>query len=245
MKRFTLILLTVIMAASCRKVSPEQRVGQIVKYFDKTELTYAGDLQRFDGPKRIDYLTLTLAKELGAKDVWTLEQAGENSLVAVFPGREKRVTRYSFLSASLEDPEACAGVLSTLRAFKDMRIKPNETIHAVFYSPACDTNGISGLGAIFRESFEDGDQVTFDFELSARDTLPDKTFIIEDKPFFAEQIIEVIPPYLAPMGTFQFQKGPYPNHKWQVVAPTYRYNMNPAERKKEPAVITTFMLLLN
>ena len=31
MKRFTLILLTVLMAAACRKVSPDQRIAQISK----------------------------------------------------------------------------------------------------------------------------------------------------------------------------------------------------------------------
>ena len=245
MKKFTFILLTVLVAASCRKVSPEQRIAQVSKYFDKAEITYAEDLRRFEGQKRIDYLTLTLAKDLSAEDVWTLEQAWENSLVAVFPGREKRVTRYSFLSASLDDPEACAGILSILRAIKDMRLKPQGTIHALFYSTAKDTSGVSGLGAIFHESQADGDQITFDFDLTACDTLAGRTFIIEDKAFFADQVLDVIPPYLEPLGKYNFQKGHYPNRNWEVKAPTYRYNLTPADRKKESALITTFALLLN
>ena len=108
MKRFTLILLTVLMAAACRKVSPDQRIAQISKYFDKTDNTYVEDLQRFDNEKRLDYLTLTIAKELNAADIFTIEHADAQSLVAQFPGREKKQMRYSILSASLDDPEACA-----------------------------------------------------------------------------------------------------------------------------------------
>ena len=69
MKRISFILLTVLVAVSCRKASPEERIAKIASYFDKTELSYPEDLQRFEGQKRIDYLTLTLAKELGADDV--------------------------------------------------------------------------------------------------------------------------------------------------------------------------------
>ena len=187
----------------------------------------------------------TLAKELGADDVWTLEHAGANSLAAEFPGRENRITRYAYLSASLDDPEACAAVLNTLKAFKDMRIKPKGTMHALFYSTARDSAGVNGLGAIFREDVQAGDQITFDMELSTRDTLPDRTFIIEDKAFFADQLIEVVPPYLEPLGSFDFKKGRYPNRHWQVSAPTYRYSFDPAALRKESAAITTFALLLN
>lgn len=245
MKRISFILLTVLVAVSCRKASPEERIAKIANYFDKTELSYPEDLQRFEGQKRIDYLTLTLAKELGADDVWTLEHAGANSLAAEFPGRENRITRYAYLSASLDDPEACAAVLNTLKAFKDMRIKPKGTFHALFYSTARDSAGVNGLGAIFREDVQAGDQITFDMELSTRDTLPDRTFIIEDKAFFADQLIEVVPPYLEPLGSFDFKKGRYPNRHWQVSAPTYRYSFDPAALRKESAAITTFALLLN
>lgn len=89
MKKFTLILLTVLMAAACRKVSPDQRIAQISKYFDKTDNTYVEDLQRFDNEKRLDYLTLTIAKELNAADIFTIEHADAQSLVAQFPGRER------------------------------------------------------------------------------------------------------------------------------------------------------------
>lgn len=245
MKRLTFILLTVLVAAACRKVSPEQRIAQISNYFDKTNLTYADDIRRFDGQKRIDYLTLALAREIGADDIWTLEQAGENSLVAVFPGREKRMTRYSLLSASLDDPDACAAVLNTLRAFKDLKLKPDGTIHALFYSTAEDTTGLSGLGATFKEIRDAGDQLTFEMEISAQDSLPNKTFIIEDKEFFANQIIEVVPPYLNSLGTYRFQKGSYPNPAWPIKLPVYRYNLDAADFPGESAVLTVFALLLN
>lgn len=245
MKRFTLILLTVLMAVACRKVTPEQRIAKISKYFDKTENTYLEDLQRFDSAKRVDYLTLTLAKELGAADLWTLEQAGESSLVAAFPGRDKKQMRFSVLSASLDDPQACAVALSTLKAFKDMKLKPNGSIHALFYSTAKDTAGVSGLGAVFQEIRDSEEQVTFELELSSRDTVDHHTFVIEDKGFFVEKILEVVPPYMNQLGTFQFKQGRYPNRNWPVKAPVYRYSIDPTDLRKEAAAITTFSLLLN
>ncbi len=245
MKRFTLILLTVLMAAACRKVSPDQRIVQISKYFDKTDNTYVEDLQRFDNEKRLDYLTLTIAKELNAADIFTIEHADAQSLVAQFPGREKKQMRYSILSASLDDPEACAVALSTLKALKDLKLKPNGTIHALFYSNAVDTAGVSGLDAVFQDIRDSEEQITFELELTTRDSLARHTFVIEDKEFFADQLIEVVPPYMAKLGTFQFRKGRYPNREWPIKAPVYRYSTDPTDLRKEAAAITLFSLLLN
>ena len=246
MKRFTLILLTVLSATACRQATPEQQITKISKYFgEQATENYAENLRNHDAARRVDYLTLTLAKELGAKDIWTLENAGENSLVAEFPGQERYVSRYSVLSASLDDPDACAAVLQSLKACKDLKIKPKGSIHALFYSPEKDTvQGTTGLGAFYQEITESGEMITFEMEISSRDSLS-HTIIIEDNAIFADQFIQVIPPYLAPMGSYQFRKGRYPNRNWPVKATVYRYNIDPADIRQESAVITALTMLLN
>ncbi|MBR5019961.1 MAG: hypothetical protein IKX53_10065 [Bacteroidales bacterium] len=245
MKRFTLILLAVLSAIACRKVTPEEQIAQIAGYFEKTSDAFSENLQRHEGDKRVDYLTLTLAKELMADDLWTLEYAGEKSLIAEFPGREKKQTQFSLLSASLDDPEACAVVLNTLQAFKDLKIKPKGTIRTLFYNPVQDTLGFSGLTAVFGEFYESGELVTFELEVSSRDSIPPHTFRIEEKPAFADQLIEVIPPYLAPLGNFQFVRGQYPNKEWPVKASVYRYRIDPADLRKESAAVAAFCFLVN
>ena len=151
----------------------------------------------------------------------------------------------AILSASLDDPEACAVALSTLKALKDLKLKPNGTIHALFYSNAVDTAGVSGLDAVFQDIRDSEEQITFELELTTRDSLARHTFVIEDKEFFADQLIEVVPPYMAKLGTFQFRKGRYPNREWPIKAPVYRYSTDPTDLRKEAAAITLFSLLLN
>ena len=226
MKRFLLILLAVLSTVACRKITPEDRIAQISDYFKTNENTYAEDLHRHEGQKRLDYLTLKLAKEINAEDIWTLENEGENSLVAEFPGREGKKTQFSLLSASLDDPDACAVVLNTLQAFKD-------------------TAGISGLSAVFREIFESGELVTFEMEVASRDTLPGHTFFLDEKPVFAERLLEVVPPYLSPLGDYRLEQGEYPNPEWPVKASVYRYYIDPSDLKKESAVISAFSFLVN
>ena len=60
-----------------------------------------------------------------------------------------------------------------------------------------------------------------------------------------EKIMEVIPPYLAPLGEFRFERGQYPNKEWPVKASVYRYHLDPADIAKESAVVAAFAYLVN
>lgn len=246
MKRFTLILLMVLSTVACRKITLEDQIARIAEYSAKNPNTYAEGLQRFEREKRIDYLTLNLAKELKAEDIWTLESLGGNSLVAEYSGKDKKQTQFSLLSASLEDPDACAVVLGALRTIKDLKIKPKGSIRVLFYNPTVDSLGLTGLSTVYRELYESGELVTFEVEVSSLDTLPVHTFRIEEKAAFAEQMMEVIPPYLTPLGDFKFERGRYPNKEWPVKASVYRYHLDPAaDLAKESAVVAAFIYLVN
>ena len=245
MKRFLLILMTVLSTVACKKVTPETRIAQMADYFAAKEDIHTAKLNQYEGEKRVDYLTLQLAKELDAEDLWTMEAAGCNSLVAEFPGKDKGDRQLSLISASLDDPTACAVVLDILEAFRDLKVQHKNDIQAIFYNSAEDSTGLNGLKAINQEMTESGDFFSFDIEVSSRGTLPYHTFVISDKPAFTSSMAEVIPPYLAPLGDYQLMQGTYPDSAWPLKGPVYRYVVSQGDWKKDAAAVAAFAYLLN
>lgn len=240
-----MIFLTVLSTVACKKVTPEMRIAQFADYFSSKDDSHAARLQQYEGDKRVDYLTLQLARELGADDIWTIEAAGENSLVAGFPGKEKGNRQMSIISASLDDPAACAAVLEVLQAFKSLKVRHKNDIRAIFYSRAQDSTGFNGLAAINQEMREDGDFFVFDIELSSQSDLPRNTFTLSDKVPFTQRMSEVIPPYLAPLGTYELMQGTYPDSEWPLKGPVYRYVVDADNLQKDAAAIAAFTYLLN
>lgn len=243
MKRITLILFAVLATVSCKKVTPEQQITRIGTYFSNLEAPMAGQVERFDGSKRIDFLTLNLAKELDSEDIWTLENAGENSLIAEFPGKEKELKRYTLISASLDDPAACAAVIDLMKAFKELKIRPRNTVRTLFYSTAADSTGYSSLHAVNEEIYDSHEIYEFGIEISSCDTLPKRTFVIEENPMFASQLIETIQPYFLDSG-YKFVKGTFPNPEWPLKLATYRYAIDPGSYKEDLKAIATIAMLL-
>ena len=244
MKRILLITLAVLSAVSCKKITPEMRIAQIDRFFDGKEDVYTAKLQQYEGEKQLDYLQLVLAGDLGAGDIWTIEADGLNSLMAEFPGKDEHA-QLTMISAPLDDPAACSAVLSLLEAFKDIKIQHKNTIRALFYSPAQDTTGQNGLVAVNDELRASDELIIFDIELSSRDTTALHTFILEENPAFAHQLLEVLPPYFAPLGDYRFEQGIYPNHSWPLKTSIYRYHIDSGDLQKETAAVTALAFLLN
>jgi hypothetical protein len=245
MKRLLLLSLVVLSAVACKTITPETRIAQIDQFFTGKEAVYSAKLQQFTGEKQLDYLTLQLMQELGAKDLWTLEDEGHQVLVAEFPGKEKKNPQISLISASLDDPTACAAILEVLEAYKKIKIQHKNTIRALFYSPVTDSTGRNGLSVANRDIRESGEMVQFDIELSSHGEQPKHTFILDESPIFAKTLIEVIPGYLAPLGSYQLVQGTYPNTDWPMRCPIYRYQLAADDFQKEAAAMTAFTFLLN
>ena len=246
MKRILLIGLALLTAAACRKITPEQRIDDLSAYFTGRGSTHADWLQNHDADKRLDYLTLTLARTLKATDLWTLDTDTGTSLVAEFPGSVKGAeAQLTLVSASLGDPVACGAALDVFEAFRALKIRPRNTIRLLFYEPAADSTGLTGLAAVNREFRASSELITFDIELSCRDTLPLHTFILEEKPLFVKQMIEVLPPYFKKLGTYSFIQGVYPNADWPLKASTYRYRLDEGALDRETAAVATLIFLLN
>ena len=244
MKRFLLILLAVLSTVACKKVTPEDRIAQMAEYLASHQDIHAARLAQYDDAKRVDYLTLQLAKELEATDLWTLETADRNSLVAEFPGNTKGDHQLSLLTASLDDPAACAMLLNVLETFRDLKIRHKNDMRAIFYSTAKDSTGTDGLTALNQEMIDDGEIFAFDIALSSTASLPGYTFIISDKRAFVERMAEVVPPYIEPLGSFQLMQGVYPDPEWPLKGPVYRYTLN-GDRNQDAAAIAAFTYLLN
>ena len=248
MKRILLIGLAVLTAAACKQITPEQRINELSTYFSTKESTHTEWMESHDAAKRIDYLTLNLAKTAKADDLWTLEGGGGTSLIAEFTGRpkdRKQKPEMTMISASLDDPAACGVVLDVVEAFRELKIQHKNTIRAVFYEPSADSTGLTGLGAINREFRGSDELIVFDIELNSRDTLPSHTFVLEEKPYFARQMIEVLPPYFKTLGDYQFVQGPYPNNNWPLKGSIYRYHVEPGNLATEATAVATLAFLMN
>ena len=248
MKRILLIGLAVLAAAACKQITPEQRIEEFTNYFSAKESTHTEWMESHDASKRIDYLTLNLAKAAKANDLWTLKGGGGTSLIAEFPGRTKSrkvEPEMTMISASLDDPAACGVVLDVLEAFRELKVQHKNTIRAVFYEPSADSTGQTGLAAINREFRGNDELIVFDIELSSRDTLPSRTFVLEEKPFFARQLIQVLPTYFKSLGEYEFVQGTYPNNNWPLKGSIYRYHVEPGNLGTEATAVATLTYLLN
>ena len=244
--------LAIIMAAallpsliSCKQVSVQEQIDQLTAAATSGAGAHIAQIERFDGQKEIDYLTLTLAKELKAKDVWTLEDEGVTTLVADFRGRARQDGQMTVVSAALDDKLACATVLDLLSALKEAGTRPRNDLRAVFYHRSGDEFNAEGLKALNREIRESGEKVVFDLEISSNEARPVRTFILEDHPIFVDQIFESVPNYLNAVGDFTLTRGEYPNMSWPFKVPVYRYTVGREDPATDLRGLALFDFLLN
>lgn len=254
MKRILLFLLVTLVAASActKKVPSEKIISGFSQQYDKKGDVYREPLSQLSPEKRSGYILLKLGKDLKAADVWTIdfeedtlesgEMGGGRVIVAEFKSREKE-RHISMLSACLEDPDACSAVLDVLDAFKEARVRPALTLRAVFYNGG--KSGTEGLKAVAHDFYEAGELSTFDIEVSSLDSIPERTFIIEDKLAFAGKVVEVIPPLLSSVADVSFEVGDFPREGWPTNIPTYRYRLSATDRLTDLKALTAFTFLLN
>lgn len=247
MKRILLIGLVILTAAACKKVQPEDRVTAITEYFSQNEDEFAARLAQYEGDKRIDYLSLVLGNDLGTEDIWLLETEAGSSILANFPGVDKEETEpvISLLSAPVDDPAACAAALNVLKAFKKLKIAHKNDIRAFFYDPQVDSLGQSGLTLAGQDFKEAKDIILFNLVLTSQDTLTPHRIVIEDKKRFTAKINEVVKPYFAPLGEFEFVQGAYYNPEWPLQMATYRFHVDKGQLMQDAAAATVFSMLLN
>lgn len=253
MKRILFFLLvTLVATSSCsKKVPSEKIISDFCQQYDKKGDVYREPLSQVAPEKRGSFILLKLGKDLKAADVWTLdfeeedvesgEMNGGQVIVAEFKSREKD-RHISMISACLDDPDACSAVLDVLNAFKEAKFRPALTLRAVFYDGG--KTGTDGLKAAANDFIQASELSTFDIEVSSRDSIPEKTFIIEDKLAFAGKLVEVVPPLVKPVADVDFEIGDFPREGWPTSIPTYRYRLG-SDRLSDLKALTAFTFLLN
>ena len=248
MKRILLLTIAVLAAAtSCsKKVSSEQLIEGLVQHFDTKGDQFSEPLAGKSAENRADFITYHLGKTLGAADIWTLDVGSSDEengqvIVAEFKSHDKNAD-ISVLSASLDDPEACGAVLAVLDAFKQAKIRPAMALRAVFYDGG--ETGTEGIRTLYDDFNQSGEIAAFDIEVSSLDSIPEKTFLIEDRPVFVRKIIEVIPAYLTPVCQASVKAGDFPREGWPVLTPTYRYRLGD-DRIDDLKALSVFTLLMN
>lgn len=247
MKRIVLFLLVTVTAttACTKKIPSEQLISDFATHYETLGDRFAEPLAAISREKRADYITLQLGKELDAKELWTLDfEAGEEAgqaVIAEFKSRTKE-PHVAILTACLDDAPACSAVLDVLDAFKQAKIRPATALRAIFYDGcASGTEGLKAVADDFRRANE---VTTFDIEISSRDSIPERTFIIEEKLAFADKVVELVPAYLQPIVDVQFEIGDFPRENWPTKIPTYRYRLG-ADRIADLKAITAFTFLMN
>ncbi|MCR5708912.1 MAG: hypothetical protein K6G79_00345 [Bacteroidales bacterium] len=254
-------LITIILAAtaalaltatltSCKTVTAEEQMESLTAAIREGAGTYTRALEALDAAKRPGYITLTLAKKLKIKDISTIEFEVDSTsegqvIIAEIPGTDDKEGRITLISAAIDDPLGCGVALDVLSAWRKCKIRRHNTVRAVFYDRCGNETAPAGLKELNTELHQIGEHPQFAIELSNAEQLPECTFIIEDAPVFAENLFGVVPEYFEPLGDFTFVKGPFPNPKWPLRAPVYRYSPRSGQLPRDEAAVALLAYLLN
>lgn len=235
MKRILLFALIAAATISCKRVSMEE----VISGFDKaiTESSLPGSaIDKYQGEKVFDFLTLTLAKDAGIKDIWSVEDGnGTSALAAQTKGSGKTKKDVQLITADINNKEACTAAVEILKTINQSKVKSKCPVRAVFYTDRKEV----------RNTTKPDDIYMFDLELKCVDTLETGRIVIDDGYEFFKAITEVVPPYLAPLGNYQIEMGEtFPEEK-SYYTDIYSYNLNKATLKKDIAALTAFVFLLN
>lgn len=235
MKRILLFALIAAAAISCKKVSVEE----VIAGFDTaiTESSLPGSaIDKYQGEKVFDFLTLTLAKDAGIKDIWSVEDGnGTRAIAAQTKGSGKTKRDVQLITADINDKEACTAAVEILKTINQGKVKSKCPVRAVFYS---DRNEV-------RNTTRPDDIYMFDLELKCVDTLETGRIVIDDGHEFFKAITEVVPPYLAPLGDYRIERGETFPEERPYYTNVYSCNLNKATLKKDIAAVTAFIFLLN
>lgn len=237
-------------AASCGRVTAEEQMESLVSAFRQSAGTHYSALEALDEAKRPGYITLKLAKDLKIKDISAIDFEVDSTtegqvIIAEIPGTDKEDYKISLISAAIDDPVGSGLVLDVLEAWRKCKVRRHNTIKAVFYDRCGNELAPVGLKELNSELHQTGEHPQFCIEVSNAAQLPERTFVIEDTPAFVENFFDVVPQYFEPLGDFTFMRGAFPNPKWPLRAPVYRYCPRSNELARDEAAVALMMYLLN
>lgn len=124
-----------------------------------------------------------------------------------------------------DNAASCVTAVETLRAFKNLKIKPKNTIRILLYQD--EETGLSGMKEYARIAKEKGETYLFNMEMDSGAGGPKSFMVSEPKPI-AEKIKEIVMKYLGDYGVEDVST--ISRNSWpltqEVEAPYYLYRAN-------------------
>lgn len=262
MKRVLFIISVAIVAASCKKVTPEERIEQFFnsESLHTTLATTINNLEsKFQNPvpgsesndNLVNSYILYLVKEAGLDldDVTTQDVTVADSLptsrnVMVENKGSKDVTDIIILSAPIEDIPASMAAIEVMRLYKEQKIKAKRAMRLALYQSYPD-NATAGLNTLKLKMSERNENVFLNLNLTCNDTLAFNTFKIGEPPFIFENIKSAVPPFLEKYGRYVLESTPEINRDWPFRRSLYQYNLKREDLLTDIPAVAGMLYLLN
>lgn len=229
MNRILLMAAAILLLASCKEVSMEEQISKLYGSVDSADeinarIEKAGSLDESD---LWDYYTYLLAKEAGVK-MKEISDEYEDILTARAFGKKKKERETVILTARADEFPACITAMEILKLYRDSKIRPNHNIRVVIYKDSLAIPSEMASYNILR------------MNLHCSDTLAKHTFLIRETEQIYRKIVEVIPPYFQPYGSYTFS-----NETETIYDSVYDYNICEEEINRETAAVASLMHILN
>ncbi|HOG42270.1 MAG TPA: M20/M25/M40 family metallo-hydrolase [Bacteroidales bacterium] len=195
------------------------------------------------------------------------EPAIGRNLVAEIPGKvnpnhiiliSAHVDSWFNSQGAHDNASGCVAAIEVLRAYKELRMKPRNTIRIVLYQD--EEMNLSGLKEFARIAREKGESFLFDLEIDSGAGKPVGFHIFDSEDYFTK-MEEVLTPYLEPRGltlTYNDSDRDWPLKTYYTLVSDreeyFKYhhssldnfeNINPETFKESIAAITTFVFLMD
>lgn len=229
MKRILLMASSILFLASCREVSMEEQILKLYESVDSADeinarIEKAGSMDESD---IWDYYSYLLAKDAGVKLKEICDEY-EDILVASTFGRKKKEKESVILTAKANEFPACIAAIEILKLYRNSKIRPNHNIRLVIYKEHFSIPPEMASYNILR------------MNLHSSGAMAKHTFLIHETEPIYRKILEVIPPYLQPYGSYTFS-----NETETKFDSVYDYNISEEDIDRETATVASLMHILN
>ncbi len=219
----------VVFLASCKEVPMEEQISRLYESSSPQDETTARieKAESLDQSDLWDYYSYLLAKEAGVK-LGEIYDEEDGLLTARYFGRNKKDISSVTMTARLDEYSACITAIEVLKLYKNSKIRPNHNIRLVIYA---DSTAVP-------VSMKSNNLLLMNLHCS--DTLEKHTFIIREAEPIYQKIMEVIPPYFQPYGSYTFK-----NEARTKMDAIYDYNVSKEDLGKETATVASLIHILN
>lgn len=229
MRSALLMVAAILLMVSCREVSIEERISKLYESAGSADeinarIEKARSMEESD---LWDYYSYLLAKEAGVK-LKEISDEYEDILIARAFGRKKKEKESVILTARVDEVPACIAAIEILKLYRNSKVSPTHNIRLVIYKDRFSIPSGMASYNIMR------------MNLHCSDAMENHTFLIHETEPIYRKILEVIPPYLQPYGSYTFS-----NETETIYDSVYDYNICEEEINRETAAVASLMHILN